>query len=44
VFDQAGALLAVFDVDSVQLDRFDEEDQRGLEAILGWFKSLPVRA
>jgi L-methionine (R)-S-oxide reductase len=37
VFDGAGTLIAVFDVDSVRLDRFDEEDQRGLEAIMSWF-------
>lgn len=43
VFDQAGALIAVFDVDSIRLDRFDDDDQRGLEAIMTWFKTLPVR-
>jgi L-methionine (R)-S-oxide reductase len=41
VFDPAGTLLAVFDVDSSRVDRFDEEDQRGLEAILTWFSMLP---
>lgn len=33
VFDQAGVLQAVLDVDSAQLNAFDEEDQKGLEAI-----------
>jgi GAF domain-containing protein len=28
-----GELVGVFDLDSPELDRFDEEDQRGLEAI-----------
>lgn len=28
-----GALVGVFDLDSPRVDRFDEEDQRGLEAI-----------
>ena len=34
VFDQAGQLIAVFDVDSDQYDAFDEIDQRYLEQIL----------
>lgn len=34
VFDAAGTLLAVFDVDSDQPAAFDAIDQRGLEAIL----------
>ena len=33
VFDGSGALTAVLDVDSTQFDAFDEEDQKGLEAI-----------
>src|SRR3954467_6674327 len=41
VFSRDNALIAVFDVDSARLDSFDEEDQRGLEAILGWFR-LPA--
>lgn len=32
-----GELLGVFDLDSPMLDRFDEHDQRGLEAIAGIF-------
>lgn len=43
VLDSAGNLIAVFDVDSTRLDRFDEEDQRGLEAIMRWFTNLPPR-
>jgi GAF domain-containing protein len=34
VFDKAGELLAVFDVDSDQPAAFDEIDQQGLEKIL----------
>ncbi|MEL6212274.1 MAG: GAF domain-containing protein [Pseudomonadota bacterium] len=34
VFDKDGALIAVFDVDSADKSAFDEEDARGLEAIL----------
>lgn len=37
VFDRAGALIAVLDVDSDRLDAFDEEDARGLERIVGLF-------
>jgi L-methionine (R)-S-oxide reductase len=33
VFDGAGALVGVLDVDSEQFDAFDAVDQRGLEAI-----------
>lgn len=43
VFDAAGALIAVFDVDSSRTDCFDEEDKRGLEAIMTWFTILPPR-
>lgn len=36
-----GALIGVFDLDSPEPGRFDEEDQRGLEAIAAvWVKSL----
>jgi GAF domain-containing protein len=37
VFDRAGDLIAVLDVDSDQLDAFDEEDRTGLERIVGMF-------
>lgn len=33
VRDETGALCAVLDVDSTQINAFDEDDQRGLEAI-----------
>jgi GAF domain-containing protein len=33
VFDKAGKLAAVLDVDSVSFNSFDEEDKAGLEAI-----------
>ena len=33
VFDAKGALAAVLDVDSAELDAFDADDQAGLEAI-----------
>ena len=32
-----GELLAVLDIDSEELDSFDEEDQRGLERLVSWF-------
>jgi L-methionine (R)-S-oxide reductase len=35
VFDAAGVLIAVFDVDAVELNAFDAVDANGLEAILG---------
>ena len=34
VFDKTGALIAVFDIDSNQPAAFDEEDSKGLTAIL----------
>jgi L-methionine (R)-S-oxide reductase len=37
VFDREGTLIAVFDVDSDQLDAFDDEDRQGLERIAGLF-------
>ena len=37
VFGPEGELIAVLDVDSDQLDAFDEEDKRGLEKILKLF-------
>ena len=32
-----GELLAVLDVDSEELDSFDQEDQKGLERMVSWF-------
>lgn len=40
VFDKAGALAAVLDVDSTQFSAFDEVDQVGLEAICGELLTL----
>jgi GAF domain-containing protein len=37
VFDREGALIAVFDVDSSELNAFDDEDRAGLERIVGLF-------
>ena len=37
VFDARGALIAVFDIDSEQRNRFDAEDGAGLERLLSWF-------
>ena len=37
VFDSAGVLIAVLDVDSDRLDAFDEEDREGLEAVVRVF-------
>lgn len=34
VFDRAGRLIAVFDVDSDRKNQFDEDDRAGLEAIM----------
>ena len=38
VFGRDRELIAVLDVDSDQLDSFDEEDQRGLEKIVALFR------
>jgi L-methionine (R)-S-oxide reductase len=43
VFAASGSLIAVFDMDSAHVDRFDEEDQRGLEAIMTVFASSSAR-
>jgi L-methionine (R)-S-oxide reductase len=40
VFGPDGELIAVLDVDSDQLDSFDEEDQRGLEKIIALFREV----
>lgn len=39
VFDRDGTLIAVLDVDSDQLNAFDEDDREGLERIVGLFAS-----
>jgi len=40
VFGPAGELLAILDVDSDQLDAFDEDDRVGLEKIVALFRGL----
>jgi L-methionine (R)-S-oxide reductase len=37
VFDAAGALIAVFDIDDAALARFDDQDREGVERLLTWF-------
>jgi L-methionine (R)-S-oxide reductase len=37
VFDRAGELVAVLDVDSAEPDAFDEADAEGLARIVRWF-------
>ena len=44
VFDGSGALIAVLDVDSDQLNAFDEDDRTGLEAIVALFATPPASA
>ena len=38
VFDRAGQLIAVLDVDSETLGTFTQEDRAGLEEIVRWFQ------
>jgi GAF domain-containing protein len=40
VLGPRGDLLAILDVDSKQLDAFNEEDQRGLEQLVSWFATV----
>jgi len=40
VLGPRGDLLAVLDVDSDQLDAFNEEDQGGLEQLVSWFATV----
>src|SRR3982074_3604325 len=40
VLGSRGDLLAVLDVDSDQLDAFNEEDQDGLEQLVSWFAAV----
>jgi L-methionine (R)-S-oxide reductase len=40
VLDRRGDLIAVFDVDSGQLNAFKAEDQQGLERLVSWFATL----
>ena len=41
VFDADAELLGVLDVDSAELDAFDDADARGLERMLAWFTRHP---
>ena len=41
VFDKSGALAAVLDVDSTAFNSFDNDDERGLEAICADLLTLP---
>jgi GAF domain-containing protein len=38
VFGRLGQLIAVLDIDSAELNAFDDEDRRGLEKIVRWFR------
>lgn len=38
LFDPAGELIGMLDIDSDQFDAFDEEDRAGLERIVGLFR------
>ena len=42
VFDRDRELIAVLDVDSDELDAFDDEDRAGLERIVGLFAVAPL--
>jgi L-methionine (R)-S-oxide reductase len=37
VFDRRKELMAVLDIDSAELNAFDDEDRRGLERVVRWF-------
>ena len=39
VFGRQGELIAVLDVDSEDLAAFGDEDRRGLEEIVQWFRT-----
>ncbi len=38
VFDKGGDLIAVLDVDSAELNTFDDRDRAGLEKLVTWFR------
>ena len=40
VIGTRGDLIAVLDVDSDQLDAFNDEDQQGLERLVSWFRTM----
>lgn len=43
VFDAAGILLAVLDVDAAEPGAFDHADRRGLERIVSWFAEPAIQ-
>jgi putative methionine-R-sulfoxide reductase with GAF domain len=43
VFNHAGALVAVFDIDSEHLAAFDQIDVAALTRVLAWFAQPSVR-
>ena len=36
-------VIAILDIDSTELDRFDEEDQKGLEAIINLYQNIIIK-
>ncbi len=38
-----GKVIAVLDIDSTAIDRFDENDQQGLEAIINLFENIIIQ-
>ncbi|HJU66170.1 MAG TPA: GAF domain-containing protein [Gemmatimonadaceae bacterium] len=40
VFGRRGRLIAVLDIDSAELNAFDDEDRRGLEKLVRWFERM----
>lgn len=42
VFDNAGALIAVLDIDSENPNTFDDEDREHLERLMTWFAQNPL--
>jgi GAF domain-containing protein len=36
-------VIAILDIDSTELDRFDEDDQQGLEAIINLFQNIIIK-
>ena len=38
-----GSIIAVLDIDSTQFDRFDKQDQSGLEAIITLFENIMIK-
>ncbi len=42
VFDQAGTLIAVLDIDSEHPNTFDDEDRKHLEQLMTWFAQIPL--